>query len=145
MDGAMYRGMEVGLNYDPMLAKLIVWGSDRKIAIRRMVRALQELNVGGVRTGAPAALLVLEDERFQKGDFDTHFLSTMDLGNPRAGEDVLVAAVAAIHRHYLSRRRALATTASSRTNWLERGRSRLSAYPAHQAEPHLGPVKGGKP
>jgi len=145
MDAALYRGMEVGLNYDPMLAKLIVWGPDRKIAIERMVRSLQELNVGGVRTGAPAALMVLEDERFRKGDFDTHFLSTMDLSSPRTGHDALVAAVAAIHRHLLSRRRALATTASSRTNWLERSRSRLSSYPAHQAMPHVAPAREVKP
>jgi acetyl-CoA carboxylase biotin carboxylase subunit len=128
-----------------MLGKLIVWGPDREIAIQRMIRALQELNVGGVRTGGPAALLVLEDERFRKGEFDTHFLASLDLSNPRGGEDALVAAVAAIHRHLLSRRRALKTTASSRTNWLQRNRSRLTPYPAHQAEPHSAPAREVRP
>jgi acetyl/propionyl-CoA carboxylase alpha subunit len=131
LDAAIYRGMEVSLNYDPMLAKLIVWGPDRNVAIERMKRALQELNVGGVRTSAPVALLVLEEEKFVRGEFDTHFLATLDLSTPRGGEDVLVAAAAAIHRHLLSRRKALSTSAASRTAWLERNRARLTAYPAH--------------
>jgi acetyl-CoA carboxylase biotin carboxylase subunit len=134
LDAALYRGMEVGLEYDPMLAKLIVWGPDRGVAIERMKRALQELNVGGVRTGAPAALLVLEDERFVKGDFDTHFLATLDLSTPRKGEDVLVAAAAAIHRHLLARRKALDTSASTRQAWLARSRSRTSNYPCTEPE-----------
>jgi acetyl/propionyl-CoA carboxylase alpha subunit len=124
--------MEVGLSYDPMLAKLIVWGTDRDAAIARMVRALQELNVGGVRTGAPAALLVLEDERFRRGEFDTHFLAGLDLSTPRAGEDVLVAAAAAIYRHLLSKRKALSVSASSRKDWLERNRARTTPYPPHK-------------
>jgi len=131
LDAALYRGMEVGLSYDPMLAKLIVWGPDRAAAIARMVRALQELNVGGVRTSAPAALAVLEDERFKAGDFDTHFLEHFDLSAPREGEDEIVAAAAAIHRHLLSRRSALSTDAASRRAWLERSRRGRSAYPPH--------------
>jgi len=134
MDTAIHRGMVVGLEYDPMLAKLIVWGLDRPTAIQRMVRALQELNVGGVRTGAPAALLVLEDERFQRGDFDTHFLESLDLGARREGEDELVAAAAAIHRHHQARRRALSTRASSRRAWIERSRGSASPYPPHRPE-----------
>jgi acetyl/propionyl-CoA carboxylase alpha subunit len=135
LDAALYRGMEVGLNYDPMLAKLIVWGPDRLAAIARMRRALQELNVGGVRTGAPAALRVLEDPRFQRGEFDTHFLSTIDLSKPSEGEDLIVAASAAIHRHLLARRRALGTSATSRTAWLARSRTRQTQYPPHRPEP----------
>jgi acetyl-CoA carboxylase biotin carboxylase subunit len=131
LDAALYRGMEVGLSYDPMLAKLVVWGPDRAAAIARMVRALQELNVGGVRTSAPAAMAVLEDERFKKGDFDTHFLEHFDLSAPREGEDEIVAAAAAIHRHLLSRRSALSTDAASRRAWLERSRRGRSAYPPH--------------
>ncbi|MCE9594720.1 MAG: acetyl-CoA carboxylase biotin carboxylase subunit [Planctomycetes bacterium] len=132
LDAALYRGMEVSLNYDPMLAKLIVWAPDRAGAIARMRRALQELNVGGVRTSAPAALRVLEDERFQQGNFDTHFLATIDLSKPLEGEDVIVAAAAAIHRHFSSQRKALGTDASSRRAWATRSRGRQSSYPPHR-------------
>ena len=132
MDTAIYRGMVVGLEYDPMLAKVIVWGRDRATAIERMIRALQELNVGGVRTGAPAALIVLEHEAFRAGDFDTHFLEGLDLGAQREGEDELVAAAAAIHRHVAARKRALSTEAASRRGWTERARAQDSAYPFHR-------------
>jgi len=109
-----------------------------------MVRALQELNVGGVRTGAPAALLVLEDERFRKGDFDTHFLTTMDLSNPRAGEDALVAAsprsidTCSPSAARWRRRRRRARTGSSaiaRASPLSRASSRTPRRPAREAKP----------
>ena len=131
LDLGLYRNMEVGVNYDPMLAKVIVWGADRMQAIQRMRRALQELNVGGVRTSAPAALAVLEDERFQKGDFDTHFLEKLDLSAQRADYDELVAAAAAIYRHGIARRRTLSTSSAEREAWLARGRSGLTAHVAH--------------
>jgi len=98
-----------------------------------MIRALQELNIGGVRTSAPAALEVLEHPRFRAGEFDTHFLATLDLSKPKEGEAAIVAASAAIHRHLLARRRALATEASSRRAWIGRSRARHSPYPPHDA------------
>ena len=122
VDSGAFRGMEVGLNYDPMLAKLIVWGPDRMAAIERMGRALKELNIGGVSTGAPAALAVLEDERFRSGDFDTHLIESMDFAG-HVGAEVRAAAIAAaIHRWNAARRRALAGRASDRSGWAARGR-----------------------
>ncbi len=138
LDLGLFRNMEVGVNYDPMLAKVIVWGADRAQAIARMRRALQELNVGGVRTSAPAALAVLEDERFQKGDFDTHFLETIDLTRQHGEFDELVAAAAAIYRHQRARRRTLETASSEREAWLARSRSALSTHVAHAAQRHGG-------
>jgi acetyl-CoA carboxylase biotin carboxylase subunit len=114
--------MQVGLDYDPLLAKLVVWGATRAQAIARMRRALQELNVGGVRTSAPAALAVLEHERFQQGDFDTHFLEGLDLSRQHSENDALVAAAAAIWRHRRATRRALAPLTADREAWTERGR-----------------------
>jgi acetyl/propionyl-CoA carboxylase alpha subunit len=141
LDLGMYRGMEVGVNYDPMLAKLIVWGETRAIAIARMRRALAEMNVGGVRTGAPAALAVLEDKRFQAGDFDTHFLETIDLSARHGGEDELVAAAAAIYRHDKAQRRALAPKAADRSAWLARSRSEWTQHVerASRLRPSGGP------
>ena len=119
----LYRGMEVGVDYDPLLAKLVAWAETRDLAIARMIRALQELNVGGVRTSAPAALAVLEDERFREGAFDTHLLETIDLAARHGGEDETVAAAAAIWRHRLARRRTLSTESADRSGWLARSRS----------------------
>ena len=127
LDTAMYRGMEVGLDFDPMLGKLIVWGADRDQAIRRMCRSLQELNVGGVRTGAPAALAVLQHPDFVRGDYDTHFLESLDLSPPPEWKP-LVAIAAAIHRHHLARRSALSSDANARSAWSARGRRDLASF-----------------
>ncbi|HEV8113034.1 MAG TPA: acetyl-CoA carboxylase biotin carboxylase subunit [Planctomycetota bacterium] len=129
LDLGLYRGMVVGVDYDPLLAKVVAWAETRDRAIARMIRALQELNVGGVRTSAPAALAVLEDPRFQRGEFDTHLLETIDLSARHGGEDETVAAAAAIWRHDLARRRALSTGASDRSAWLARSRTRAGGKP----------------
>ena len=122
VDSGLFRGMEVGLNYDPMLAKIIVWGPDRDAAIARMRRALAEMNIGGVRTSAPAALAVLEDERFQSGRFDTHLLETVPLLD-QSEEGLRAAAIAAtIQRFKEARRRALAAGRGERQGWAARGR-----------------------
>ncbi len=127
LDTAMYRHMEVGLTYDPMLGKLIVWGPDRVAAIERMKRAIAEMNVGGVRTSLPAALQVLEHERFVSGDFDTHFLESLTIEPPQEYEE-LVAVAAALFRHGAIRRRTMDAQAAARTDWKERGRRDVSAF-----------------
>lgn len=123
LDTGMYRGMEVGPMYDPMLGKLVVWGPDRPQAIERMIRAIQEMNVGGVSTSLPAALTVLEHDRFRSGDYDTHFLEELTIAPPAKWLH-LVAAAAAIHRQDLARRRALDSPAADRAGWIARGRRR---------------------
>jgi acetyl-CoA carboxylase biotin carboxylase subunit len=128
LDLGLYREMEVGVDYDPLLAKLVAWAETRELAIARMIRALQELNVGGVRTSAPAALAVLEDKRFREGNFDTHLLETIDLAARHGGEDETVAAAAAIWRHRLARRKTLATDSGDRSAWLARSRAARSSY-----------------
>ena len=132
IDSGLYRGMEVGLNYDPLLAKLIVWGADRPAAIQRMRRALAELNIGGVRTSAAAVLAVLEDERFQAGDFDTHIVESIDFQAHEPNEARAAAVAATFHRWSDARRRALAGRGEDRAAWMRRGRqfeTRWSAPP----------------
>ena len=128
VDSCMYNGLEVGLNYDPMLAKIIVWGPDRGVAIARMRRALEELNVGGVRTSAPAALAVLEEAPFRAGEYDTHFLEGLDLSAPQGDEEQLAAALAAMHRFHRARRRAIGADTGQRIGWLARSRETTSDH-----------------
>jgi len=128
IDSCLYNGLEVGLNYDPMLAKIVVWGPDRKVAMARMKRALEELNVGGVRTSAPAAMAVLQEPAFIEGNFDTHFLESLDLSQARGGLEHLAAAAAALHRRCQANRKALATNGASRRGWVQRHRGGLSDH-----------------
>ena len=74
VDSAIYRSMEITPFYDSMLAKLIVHGSNRQQALRRMVRVLQELHVGGILTSAGVALEVIQSQPFQDGEYDTGYL-----------------------------------------------------------------------
>ncbi len=69
IDSGVYPSMEVTPYYDSMLAKLIAYGSNRQEARRRMLRMLQELHVGGVKTSAGIALNVLQSEEFIEGNY----------------------------------------------------------------------------
>jgi acetyl-CoA carboxylase, biotin carboxylase subunit len=73
-DGGIEAGMTVGLNYDPMLAKLIVWGATRDEAVARMHRALREFTIVGVETSREFHLRVMEDAEFQRGDIEIQWL-----------------------------------------------------------------------
>ena len=70
-DGGVYEGWTVPLEYDPLLSKLVVWGSDRAEAIARMRRALGEYEVSGIRTNIPFFLRLLEHPDFVAGRLDT--------------------------------------------------------------------------
>jgi acetyl-CoA carboxylase biotin carboxylase subunit len=97
-DGGIEIGSEVSLYYDPMLAKLIVWGADRAQAVARMHRALLELTVDGVETSREFHLRMMENPDFQSGDFSIQWLEQhlAELTAPAPTEEgVLVAAVAA--------------------------------------------------
>jgi acetyl-CoA carboxylase biotin carboxylase subunit len=73
-DGGIETGSEVGLHYDPLLAKLIVWAETRPQAIARMHRALLELVIAGVESSRDFHLRVLEDAEFQSGKIDVRWL-----------------------------------------------------------------------
>ena len=73
-DGGIEAGSEVGLYYDPMLAKLIVWGADRDQAVRRMKRALVDLTILGVETSRDFHVRVMDDAEFQRGEIDIQWL-----------------------------------------------------------------------
>src|SRR5258708_2452074 len=71
-DSGVEVGSEVGLFYDPMLAKLIVWAATRDEAVARMHRALLELTIEGVETSRDFHLRVMEDAEFRPGQIDFH-------------------------------------------------------------------------
>ena len=96
-DSGMYEGWTVPIEYDPLLAKLIGYGSDRSQAIARLARALDEYFVGGIKTNLSLFRRILGDADFQAGRFDTGYLDRL-LKVPLPGtrqEDSDVAAIAA--------------------------------------------------
>ncbi len=73
-DGGVEPGTDVGLFYDPLLGKLIVWAPTRDTAVARMHRALSELVIAGVETSRELHLRIFEDAEFRRGAIDIHWL-----------------------------------------------------------------------
>jgi len=73
-DSHVYGGYTVPPHYDSMIAKLITYGDTRDVAIRRMQNALSETIIDGIKTNIPLHELILEDENFQKGGANIHYL-----------------------------------------------------------------------
>src|SRR5881409_503158 len=73
-DGGIEEGNEVTLHYDPLIAKLIVWGETRVVALERMRRALRELTIVGIPSSQAFHLRVMDDPEFQRGDLDVTYL-----------------------------------------------------------------------
>ncbi len=76
-DSGMYEGWTVPMDYDPLLAKLIGYGSDRDQAIGRLTRALNEYFVGGIKTNIPLFRRILSNPDFRAANIDTGFLDRM--------------------------------------------------------------------
>jgi len=76
-DTHIYSGYTVPMYYDSLLGKLIVHSADRPAAIVRALRALSELRVDGIPTTAEFHTRVLAHPKFHSGDFDTHFIDTI--------------------------------------------------------------------
>ncbi len=74
VDSGVTEGNTVSINYDPMLAKLIVYAETRDAAIARMIRALEEYQISGIQTTIPFCKYVMEHPVFQSGVYDTHFV-----------------------------------------------------------------------
>ena len=95
VESSLYEGMEVSLHYDPMVAKLVVWGETRAEAILRMRRALQEYRIGGIRTIIPFHIQVMNSTQFILGSLDTRFVERFTFASPEETDHRRIAAIAA--------------------------------------------------
>lgn len=75
IDTAIYEGYQIPPNYDSMLVKVITYDRDRKTAIRKMIRALDEMEIEGVETNLEFQYDILHQKDFQEGNFTTDFIS----------------------------------------------------------------------
>lgn len=74
VDTHVFAGYTIPPFYDSLIAKLISWGRDRKEAISRMKRALEEFVVDGIKTTIPFHQIIVENENFKRGEFYTNFI-----------------------------------------------------------------------
>ncbi len=117
LDTGVREGDEVSVYYDPMIAKLVVWGADRPEAARRMQEALAETEILGVTTNLGFLERVVKHPAFLAGDTDTGFIERhrADL-LPEPGAAPAQALVAAAARAFLDEQAVIAALASSPWN-----------------------------
>ena len=75
VDAGIRAGSVVGIDYDPMLAKIITFGDDRRIATDRMIRALKDLRAPGLTTNQAFLIDVLQHPVYLDGALSTHFIA----------------------------------------------------------------------
>ncbi|NOY26115.1 MAG: acetyl-CoA carboxylase biotin carboxylase subunit [Oligoflexia bacterium] len=112
VDSGVFAGAEVPIFYDPMVAKLVVWGTDRGDCIQRLQRALDEYRVRGIQTSIPFFRALLRDPDFLSGDYNTGLLSPQRMETLTAHLDhgelaCIAAAIAALERDQQTRRPSL--------------------------------------
>ncbi len=76
VDSGVIQDSEVGIDYDPILAKLIVWGEDRDSARARMIRALNEYKILGIRHSIKYLADIVAHPKFGSGETYTNFIET---------------------------------------------------------------------
>lgn len=128
VDTGVYPGFEITPFYDPMIAKLIVWGETRAQAILRMRRALEEYRIVGVRTNIPFHQVLMDSHRFMGGQYDTRFVeerfSMEDAEEYREKYDEVAAILATLVAHRETERSAQIVNRNERdaSNWKWVGR-----------------------
>ena len=73
-DSGVELNSEVSIYYDPLISKLAAWGRTRNESIDRLRRALDEYEVGGIKTTLPFFREIVRDEEFKSGQLDTGFI-----------------------------------------------------------------------
>jgi acetyl-CoA carboxylase, biotin carboxylase subunit len=129
-DCGVYEGWEVPLDYDPMLSKLVAFAETREAAIDRMLRALDEYAIGGIKTNVGLFRRILLDAAFRAGQIDTGYLERLLEAEVGAGERAVPDEVVAIAAALLSaggRRESrmatvMATVDAGQSRWGDAGR-----------------------
>jgi acetyl-CoA carboxylase biotin carboxylase subunit len=126
-DCGVYAGWTVPLEYDPMLSKLVTFAETRGAAIDRMLRALDEYVIGGIRTNIGLFRRILLDEDFRAARIDTGYLERLlarvSLADKREVPQEVVALAAALLSS-MTKQDGMAPTASvaSESRWAVAGR-----------------------
>ena len=131
-DGYIYQGFSIPIFYDPLISKLITWGSTREESINRMKRALEEYYILGVKTSKNFLIRIMETTDFVTGNYDTHFIEKHNdfLFSPCVDEKEVdnyekLAAITALFEYNASRMNGNnAPGSNGRNPWKEFGRKK---------------------
>ncbi|MGE5647300.1 MAG: acetyl/propionyl/methylcrotonyl-CoA carboxylase subunit alpha [Acidobacteriota bacterium] len=128
LDAGIYLGWTVPVDYDPLLAKLAVWAGTRPEAVSRMLRALDEYAVDGIKTTIGFYRQVLAGEAYRNAELHTGFIDEFleRNGAPGGGLDAEAEAVAALVAAVHAKKHGAAPAATqAQSRWLAAGRQRL--------------------
>ncbi len=119
LDDGYEQGMDIPIYYDPMIAKLITYGSTREAAIQSMISAINDYKIEGIKTTLPFGKFVFENEQFINGKFDTHFVknfySPEKIKDQFKSEAELAGRIAL--KAFLDQKRLLTGTQASASPW----------------------------
>lgn len=126
-DSGVTSGSEISLYYDPMISKLISWASDRKTAIKRMIRALSEYELQGIHSTIPFLINVLQHKRFIKGDFTTNFISEESslFDSNEAKSEIAAFAAVILDQQEKNRKKIQVANNENATNWKTSNRKKI--------------------
>ena len=82
VDSGVVAGDVISGSFDSLLAKLIVTGATREIAIARMLRSLREFVIGGIKTTIPFQVSILENSAFRNGTYNIGWVETFLATHP---------------------------------------------------------------
>jgi acetyl-CoA carboxylase biotin carboxylase subunit len=119
IDSGVRRLSEVSIHYDPMIAKLAVWGRTRAEAIDRLRRALDEYEVSGITTTLPFFREIVRDEEFVAGKLDTGFIGRFNerRTNPLKSAEETDLAIIAAALHYTKSQQQQVRVSNSVSRW----------------------------
>jgi acetyl-CoA carboxylase, biotin carboxylase subunit len=125
VDDGFEQGMDIPIYYDPMISKLVAYGSDREEARKRMIRAIDEYNITGIKTTLPFCKFVFGHKAFINGSFDTKFVEKYfhaeSLAVPNKEEEKVAAVMAGImFSNVGSNNKTVTNASSSYSNWKRR-------------------------
>jgi acetyl-CoA carboxylase biotin carboxylase subunit len=125
-DCAVFAGWTVPLDYDPMLSKLVAFAETREMAIDRMLRALAEYVIGGIKTNIGLFRRILTDGDFRAARIDTGYLERLLAGEPSVVQDTVpedvMALAAALFAAAARRQETLVADVGAESRWAEAGR-----------------------
>jgi acetyl-CoA carboxylase biotin carboxylase subunit len=125
-DCAVFAGWRVPLDYDPMLSKLVAFAETREMAIDRMLRALEEYVIGGIKTNIGLFRRILSDGDFRAARIDTGYLERLLAAGPAPVDETVpenvVAIAAALLAVSAKRETVPVGDGAAESRWAEAGR-----------------------
>ncbi len=133
-DGYVYAGYEIPIHYDPMISKMITWGTDRDEAIERMKRALFNYKLSGIKTNIRFLYRIMETPDFVEGKYNTEFIGKNmdflmeDSARYEELEDLVMIASLLYYRKQIGMNRAEEDCKEETSNWKNYGRTNFNRF-----------------